>query len=628
MALHDIPVLPENYPLFDWSDWPRSRAALVSGGPTNQFEMACWNAIVDTLNNALEAASLEWNEFGDLAGDYGYSAEETKIYDGIMRSRCINRVIQNLLNLIPLSMPWSVDPTYPGFIGASVFNERPWSSTPQVVYASYFIGLVERLNKTIEIMRGTGWVSNIRPSNIAVSLLVDNGLYAGCGVNLGQEHHLHLTADITLPACPGAPVQTIDSLILHSSEAVSVRSVKSLPGSSYVLIPLLPQASGAVRPAVRISRHMNSRTKAFSFMELIGSGYAEPSQLKEFSWSTVGAASAKAVYTETQLIASSDSCANLLLRAPQIVRSEAALHCYTSRIGTLKAPSKSIYWQEILTSKTLAEAGASEAVPVELMVLTRTGSVMAELSSLDALPFGRILRTMSTTKATAAKATGHPFSTEYRAYLRRDISVVKSKSHPVWAEKTVSAVVSAQIQPVRVEAIDVEAHSCSGSVCKPGTEKAGEIVGLCLGKVSGNCSLDTAWLPPIWHNGGLWIRQVRSTKRREDGALVISCSGDPIAAVHSARTAAVCCLDTLWLPPVWHNGGLWIRQAHSTKRKEDGSLVISGSNDPISAMYSAKTVAVCSLGTAWLPPVWLDSGLYIRQSTAAFQWENNDLEVK
>lgn len=51
-TLREVPLLPVDYPLFSWEDWPDSRAALVPGGMTKKFEKACWNAMVDTFTEA------------------------------------------------------------------------------------------------------------------------------------------------------------------------------------------------------------------------------------------------------------------------------------------------------------------------------------------------------------------------------------------------------------------------------------------------------------------------------------------------------------------------------------------------------------------------------------------------
>ena len=47
-----------------------------------------------------------------------------------------------------------------------------------------------------------------------------------------------------------------------------------------------------------------------------------------------------------------------------------------------------------------------------------------------------------------------------------------------------------------------------------------------------------------------------------------------ITAVGRSITVFRAALDTAWLPPVWVDGGLWIRQAHTIARHEDGSLEV------------------------------------------------------
>ena len=162
-------------------------------------------------------------------------------------------------------------------------------------------------------------------------------------------------------------------------------------------------------------------------------------------------------------------------------------------------------------------------------------------------------------------------------------------------------------------------------------------------------TLDNAWLAPVWHDDGLWIRQIREIKILEDGALDLTGAGDELLAEQGSRTLIRASLDTAWLGPVWHNGGLYLQQARTPKLAEDGGLDLSDSGDAIkarqagTAMVSAQVeipremeITIrqksgmntdCVLDTAWEPPEKIMGGLYLRQAWKTVQWYNDELEV-
>ena len=86
-------------------------------------------------------------------------------------------------------------------------------------------------------------------------------------------------------------------------------------------------------------------------------------------------------------------------------------------------------------------------------------------------------------------------------------------------------------------------------------------------------------------------------------------------------------MDTLWHPPVWVDGGLLIRQSREVRVLADGSLDLSGPGDELRAEGSSEVNVSCVLETAWLPPVTVNSGLYLRQAQETVQNENSELEV-
>lgn len=47
-----------------------------------------------------------------------------------------------------------------------------------------------------------------------------------------------------------------------------------------------------------------------------------------------------------------------------------------------------------------------------------------------------------------------------------------------------------------------------------------------------------------------------------------------VSASHKAGTRISCALDSAWYPPMWVDGGLWIRQAYSVTQNDNGEVVI------------------------------------------------------
>ena len=61
MPIDTIPLLAEDYPLFDWDDHPQSYYALGEGELVSGFQKETWNAIIDETLAALSAAGMSWD---------------------------------------------------------------------------------------------------------------------------------------------------------------------------------------------------------------------------------------------------------------------------------------------------------------------------------------------------------------------------------------------------------------------------------------------------------------------------------------------------------------------------------------------------------------------------------------
>ena len=150
MALQDFPVLPETYPLFEWENWPKSYASLIPGGPTKQFEKACWNALVDTVADAVEAAGMQWWDGEHFPDDIKMLPE------GNVRlpAAYFNHLRSAIDNILELPWRWDYDETSRGYIGRLNFYGSN-GKIQDVVYPEYFLELANHINMVLRIMRGT-----------------------------------------------------------------------------------------------------------------------------------------------------------------------------------------------------------------------------------------------------------------------------------------------------------------------------------------------------------------------------------------------------------------------------------------------------------------------------------------
>lgn len=152
MALNDIYVLPSDYPLFDWSDWPDSEAALVPGGFTHEFKKEAWNAIIDHLAVALNEAGETW----DSKYTSSDGAKITEAY-GALYADAINSICHNIDNAVPvLRWGWAHDRNFRGYIGRKEFRGviEYGDKGADDVYPEYIFELVRRLNFLIKVMTG------------------------------------------------------------------------------------------------------------------------------------------------------------------------------------------------------------------------------------------------------------------------------------------------------------------------------------------------------------------------------------------------------------------------------------------------------------------------------------------
>lgn len=612
LLLPDINILPTEYPLFDWADWPDSLAALVKDGPTSAFQMACWNAIVTHLAEALEEAEIAWYDGGGIAGTgdkFKYPVERTLMTDGYLYAYQFNRVVDNIYRRVPIERNWlwNYDKDYRGYIGEIHVYEFPYHTVlgiTSVVYPEYFTELVYRLNQLIEIMRGTWPMIQISSSEkakisckrdlivrqsvpIAPSLRSKSGfletpleVLPSIPIAVSRNSPVPISLDITQTTAAPISVMWQESRITTRFDGEVIRAswvdTKPVKTSSFgkaLVECLVMTETGAIH---------KGRTTAEILLAQQPSAVTE-SILKLGSWVLTGINQRPSVPTAAQVAAMSRNTATAAALPSSMTETRERTHSYqTAEIGWAQIQNLQVSGKG--KSETLASVGRFQGA----------SAAAEEKSALTLLPGVKSRQAMGLTATQPSMVS-------------RDLTVIRGRPRPAWAEKKTET--SANITPETTPSASV------------GTAHNSEIR---LG-----CTIGTAWEPPIWQDGGLWIRQARTIKILPDGSMDLSGSGDPIAAEEKSHITSVVVLDTGWLPPVWMDDGLYIRQVREVKVLEDGSLDLTGAGDEMAVRQGSGTRIAAALDTAWYPPVMINGGLYIQQVYEdPVQNENGELEVR
>ena len=151
MPIDTIPILSEDYPLFDWDDYPLSYYALGEGELVSGFQKETWNAIIDKTLAALSAAGMSW----DSTYTTSANAKVTAAY-GALSAKMFNSVRHNIELAAPVGWGWAKNPNMRGYIGRNDFKGyADYGLNGDLFYAEYLLELVRRLNLLLSIMKGT-----------------------------------------------------------------------------------------------------------------------------------------------------------------------------------------------------------------------------------------------------------------------------------------------------------------------------------------------------------------------------------------------------------------------------------------------------------------------------------------
>lgn len=166
MPIDRIPILAEDYPLFDWNDHLQSYYALGEGELVAGFQKETWNAIIDKTMDALSAAGMRW----DNKYTSSTVAKVREAY-GPLSAKMFNSVRHNIDLPAPVGWGWANNPNLRGYVGREDFKGYAEEGlNGDFFYAEYLLELVRRLNLMLSIMRGT---ANLKEMTAPTSSLTE-----------------------------------------------------------------------------------------------------------------------------------------------------------------------------------------------------------------------------------------------------------------------------------------------------------------------------------------------------------------------------------------------------------------------------------------------------------------------
>lgn len=518
MALKTIPLLPEDYPLFSWDDWPDSLAALVPGGPTKNFEMACWNALVTYLSDAITDAGLDWHTGADLAGNGGHTVEETYITDGILRLYMFNQMVRNTYARVPLySWLWVKDEKFRGYTGYIYFSKYKRN----YVYPEYITELVYRINQLVEIMRGTWPILDVTPKSILMPAPIQTGLAVDKSAPVIRDVKACTSTRAeplrVLPAFPMKVGDTYKSL----TNAGAVEMLIAGPLAPWQNSHFLFQFGGRVFPSARIRVAQSSvGIKSEVMLEALitvecGTNHRATSK------AAAGLNQGQVLPTERLLKLVSWCIANAvkLPPAPTVVKlfNDSLISVAGDKLPSqhTSAYSRTTSRRDVTinTSKPLA-CGAKEKTGTDLIF-----DVEAYRAAYAAA------KDMAVTKSSSAAVQTPPLhiTQGQPCETARDVRLIVGRVRPGWVEKKSTTDTAPTL--TAGEAVAVEPEALAKSKARPAAVKikSTATTAKSTSKSAVVCTLASAWLPPVWVDGGLHIRQVHDVPvQNENGELVIA----------------------------------------------------------------------------------------------------------
>lgn len=473
MPITELPVLPAEYPLFDWADWPKSRAALVPGGPTKEFEKACWNAIVDYMAEAVEASGLQWRD-GTQDPEYIQMFGDGNIR---LKAQHMNILMRAVDDVIRIPWRWEYDTDFRGYIGRQFFH-FDINMEKDVVYPEYFTELVAHINKVVEILRGTSQINYF-----------DSDWLARSNSRIRIEKKGAATARI--PKIAGSTKIRIDSESVTLGELIDFpKHISSIQVSGPVWL------SGGT-----ISKRIQSKTGIRVSGSHINASPITP-KIKMNSLQSVALDYERNVLeTAASILFHSISGASIVnaatINTDSETKTRTSVAAVISKIGMREFWSNPVQSYFTVKSPEMDQVEAQDTNEYEHLSKTYLNA-SAEIS--ESIPITVNGYSKSLNSAEAVHIRSMPISAEIGTKSKENVTLNKSRSAPV--KKSHNSKITAETPILKYT---------SGPIF---TEKSA--------KTKMQCALDVfGWDYPVWVDGGLWIRQAYSITPKENGELEV-----------------------------------------------------------------------------------------------------------
>lgn len=511
MPLPTIPLLDKEYPLYDWSDWQSSRDALVKGTPTSHFAKEAWNAIVDSLSEALEGAGLAWDKTYTTAE----GAKITEPY-GKLTADKFNSVRHNIDWPAPLGWAWADREDFRGYVGREDFKGyQEYHKEADKVYPEYILELVRKLNFLLEIMRYTApLLESEAPTLMPAPHKAEGVAGVGAPIKLTREFNLQLQTGVIA----GKGLNAVASS--HSKVDLMANVIAGFGGNVFVrpTIPLTVDVAGRSVPAA------------------LGEVYslaAAPVMVSGFSNPTVHSDVRELTQLKTQVSAVSNEAIHTSASMPSLVQVQTGAIAGKG-LSTVSATQLKLDWIANTVLGIGKNASVKKTTPITITVSANSLHGLLSEGNFLVKSSARV----SGISNPVVEGSGGSISRSSVYVSHTSNESVQSSAGPISGTKLFAG--------------GMDAPALEGAVYHDSDSAAYAE----MDKLEGSAGISQSWIKT-----NAFVSPAKSV-----ASLGLS---------HSrAKTPAYCELDTAWYPPVWIDGGLWIRQSHSVTQNKNGELVI------------------------------------------------------
>jgi len=196
--------LPDTYTGFSWEDGEgkeKAYTALTSNGLCSDFSFEIWNEIADSVKSIRDYFSLDWDNTY-----LSYTA--TRLDGGLIdfTAKRFNSVRRNIEGLAPTTWQWAFNTDFNGYIGRTDFvgvSETSKEEYADIVYGSYFLELVRKLNLTIDVLQDGDSAIGISPESVEWKCIPAAELFPATSASAASDISAQFKDDISLTVAAG-----------------------------------------------------------------------------------------------------------------------------------------------------------------------------------------------------------------------------------------------------------------------------------------------------------------------------------------------------------------------------------------------------------------------------------------